>query len=661
MPLPRTAFFQVLVIWTVLIIATIGITSLFGTPVTAAISYATYMALFVIVPGTALLASASRRASTPAMFAAKSIIIGQAFEMAVGLIVTIAGVQQVYQFLPLLYISVFWIYKKRITECIHLAEHSRGIILFACTLVAVFLVFSASLSDFSTIIDHHYTWVAAFANAVNLSWPPVEPFLMDVPLHYHYLYNVHVGLAANTAGIPLIFVAARLAMVFHAFVLILVLYAFAEARLKAGWLGIVAATALLLTFGYSEIMWKDFHFATAQIMYRVASTIIAFQLFIMLMDEILASKRERIHYWLIVGLILVGSGTRVNMLPMLAAGVGLLMLSKMVDLDRKKIGEYAVLLATIVGGIVFSAVFFLGVGSGVSDGTNLIMFNPLNIPVSEWAEDKYAPIVQSLLAMGAPNWVASLVYLVVAICGRMTFLLPGVLFAFVSPAINRDLRVILTGVVVAGIGLLVLIETTVPQEIWTFYWYADIAIALIGAAGLYALWLARQHASTITKIGLLATCLIFAVQVTEFSVGFFPKLVSTQFPMPQPEFHDQHNDVVAQTLANTITAGDVLVTGGKIEALDDRTFAAAVPGIQLYGSRYILTVYATRTSIDPLVASRLWIIDNNLSQPADRARVKQDVGPHRALYFLWVGTSRFDTKGMTLIKAWEDRSLWKVE
>ncbi len=645
--------------WLVLLAISIGISTLFGAPLHDAMLYAAYMALFVMMPGALLLSLASRRPNGPIEFAIKAVVIGQCFEMASGLLFTMLGIQAAYQMLPCVFLIGVILNRHRIARCISQSQLQLSKTLVACVLAAVFLVFAASLSDFSNIIDHHYTWVAAFSNAVSISWPPIEPFIMDVPLHYHYLYNVHVGMAAHITGVPLILVASRLAIIVHGLTLIGMLYVFAQSRMAAAWLGIVVATALLLTFGYSELMWKSFHFATAQIMFRVASTMIAFQIFIVLLDEVLAERQERIRYWLLVGLVLVGCGTRVNMLPMLASGVGCLMLAKFAARERFK--DYAILLATLAGGVVFSIVFFLGFGSTVSDGTKLVVFNPLNIPVAEWAELRYAPIIENMLANGAPSWLASLVYVVTAVCGRMTFLLPGLLYVLMKPVVTRDMLVMLGGVALAGIGLLVCIETTVPQEVWGFYWYADIALGVLGTAGLYAMWMSRRQGGIWVNAGLVATGILLVVQVAEFSTGFIPKLSASDLPMSMPAFHDQKNDAVARTLIHTIKPGDVLVTGGAISEFDDRPFAAAVPGIQLYGSRYILDVYATRTIIDPKVASRLWLIKNDLSKPADRSKVKRDVGNTRNVYMLWLGTGSFNTSGMTRIEAWDDRSLWRIE
>ena len=650
---------HILYIWLAILICTIGMATLFGVALDAAVAYAAYSAGFIILPGAVLYSLAARCPATSIMVAAKIFVIGQAWEMLLGLILTMLGLQSAAMYFLPVYVFGMWVTRNRITALLSPAERVAWRRVAVGVLVAVFLVFSAALSDFSAIIDHHYTWVAAFANAVSMMWPPMEPFLMDVPLHYHYLYNVHVGMAAHSTGIPVVLVASRLAIIIHAFVFVLVLCAFSQAHLKTAWLGVVVAIALLLTFGYSELMWKNFHFASAQIMYRVASTMIAFQIFVMLMDEVLANKAERMRLGLFVMLVAVGSGTRVNMLPMLACGVGLLMLFNI--MARKSFKDQVLLLAILTGGIVFSMVFFLGVGSGHSDGTKLVVFNPLSIPVAEWAEKRYAPLVEFMLEKGYPDWVATLCYLVTALCGRMTFLFPGFVYVCMTWPLRRDLGILLGGVAVAGVGLLVLIETTVPQEIWTFYWYADIALALLGAAGLAALWRQRQQGKQFVTIGLLTTGLLFGVQATEFSIGFFPKLLATQFPVTQPVFHDKKNDDVTQALVPLVKAGDILVTGGDIETFDDRPFAAAVPGLQLYASRYILEVYGTRTTVDSRVKDRQWYIDSRLSKYSDRIKVRQNVGTKRTLFLLWLGTPPQDINGMIPIATWDDRSLWRIE
>ena len=559
--------------WVSLSVVTIAFSILFGVPAISAVLYITYQALFVALPGAVLLVIALNRKLPPIEFTAKAIIVGQCCEMILGWCFTALSIQAAYSFLPLLFSAAAWILRDRFIA-VMTPSSERPIVLIACAVVAFFLVFSASLFNFDTIIDQHFIWVAAFANSVTGEWPYIEPFMMDVPLHYHYLYNIHVGMAARTMDIPVILVASRLAIVFHSLSLILCLFAFSSARTGMGTLGVVAAVSLLLTFGYSEVMWKIFHLATASIMCRVASTIVAFQVFILLLDEVLARKSFRMGGWLLFFIAFAGSGTRAMMLPMLAAGVSMLFLIHIKDRTIRE--EYAGLLLIILVGITAGAVVFLGLGTAQSDGTKLILINPLNLSVSDVdGSGRHSPLVETLLNWGTPGWIASLVYLSIALCGRLTFILPGLVYALCTKTVDHDVKVLLGGVALGGLTLLLVVETAVPQEIWAFYWYADIALALLGSFGLCALWRARfGERSKAVVLGLAVSALLFFAQVLEFFNGFIPKYLQTRFPTPAPIFQDASLRDVELALDRLINRGDVLVTGGNFGQFDERPLAA---------------------------------------------------------------------------------------
>ncbi len=664
---PARGIVQCALVWSVLLLATTGMAVLFGVPLLAALAYAGYVALFIILPGVVHYGLASRSAQVSFVFAAKAAVVGQCVEMSAGLLASMTGAHALYPFLPLLYLAALVSWRRPILANIEAGEGGPKILPLVISLVvALFLVFAASLFGFDKRIDQHFTWVAAFSNVAVTQWPIREPFLMDVPLYYHYLFNVHVGTAARTVGIPLILVASRLAIIFHGFLLVLMLHAFCQSRFRAGWLGTPAAVQVLLTFGLSTaVMWPYFHFATALIIFQLTSTAVAFEIFLVLCDEILGPSGQvsQRPYALIVFLMLVASGTRANLLPMLCGGIGLLLLAH-VRKGYERVA-YAGLLGAAILAILVGAVFFLGIGGGGANGTSLFHITPLNVAVSEVQAHVYAPPVRTLLAAGLPTPLTVMAYLLVAILGRMTFLLPGVIFALVATdsGIERNLRVMLGGVALAGMGLLVLIEAVVTQEIWAFYWYADIGFALLGAAGLRALWQRRVTQPVLTAGALLASTLLFVLQLWDFSSGFARKLSVTQFPTPAPVFQTVPRfDELVQTLEQHVVPGDVLVTGGKVEILDERVLPAAVPGLQLYAARIILKIYGARVNVDPRVASRLWLISDNLRTPPARAAIRTDVGPSRALYLLWIGeTMPADRTDLSPVGSWPSMSLWRVE
>jgi hypothetical protein len=663
---PTHGIVRCVLVWLALLLVTTGMAALFGVSLLAALAYAAYVALFIILPGVVHYGLASRSTQVSFVFAAKATVVGQCVEMLAGLLANMTGAHALYPFLPLLYLAelVFW--RRRILVNIEGDEGGPKILpLVIGLVVTLFLVFAASLFGFHGRVDQHFTWIAAFSNVAVTQWPIHEPFLMDVPLHYHYLFNIHVGTAARTFGIPLILVASRLAIIFHGFLFVLMLHAFCQSRFRAGWLGTLAAVQVLLTFGFSAVMWPYFHLATPLIIFQLASTAVAFEIFLVLCDEILgpSGRGSQRPYALIVFLMLMASGTRANLLPMLCGGIGLLLLAH-VRQGHERVA-YAGLLGAAMLAIFTGAVFFLGLGDGDSNGTSLLFIRPLNVAVSEVQKGEYAPLVQTLLAAGLPTSLTAIAYLLVAILGRLTFLLPGAIFALVATdiGIERNLRVMLGGVALAGIGLLVLIEAVVPQEIWAFYWYADIGFALLGAAGLRALWQRRVTQPVLAGGALLASTLLFALQLWDFSTGFAQTLSVTRLPTPAPVFETAPGfEELVQTLEQHVVPGDVLVTGGNVGILDDRVLPAAVPGLQLYASRIVLPIYEARVNVDPRVASRLWLIRDNLSNPAARATIRTDVGPSRALYLLWLGPSAPPYRtGLSAVGSWPLMSLWRVE
>lgn len=657
---------QCALVWLALLLVTSGMAVLFGVPLLAALAYAAYVALFVILPGVVHYGLAPRSAQVSFVFAAKATVVGQCIEMSAGLLASMTGAHALYPFLPLLYLAELVFGRRRILANIDAGDVPKILPLLISLVVPLFLVFAASLFGFDKRIDQHFTWIAAFSNVAVTQWPIHEPFLMDVPLYYHYLFNIHVGMAARTAGIPLILVASRLAIIFHGFLFVLMLHAFCQSRFRAGWLGTPAAVQVLLTFGLSTaVMWPYFHFATALIIFQLASTAVAFEIFLVLCDEILgpSGRVSQRPYVLIVFLMLVASGTRANLLPMLCGGIGLLLLAH-VRQGYERVA-YVGLLGAAMLAMVAGAVFFLGIGDAGANGTSLLLFSPLNVAVSEVQAHRYAPLVQTLLTAGLPTPLTVMAYLLVAVLGRMTFLLPGVIFAVVATdgGIERNLRVMLAGVALAGISLLVLIEAVLPQEIWAFYWYADIGFALLGAAGLRALWQRRRTQPVLAGGALLVSTLLFVLQLWDFSSGFAQKLSVTELPTPAPVFQTVPRfEELVQTLEQHVAPGDVLVTGGKVQSLDDRALPAAVPGLQLYASRIILQIYGARVNVDPRVASRLWLISDNLRDPAGRARIRTNVGASRALYLLWLGEKvPADRTGLSPVGSWPGMSLWRVE
>ena len=449
------------------------------------------------------------------------------------------------------------------------------------------------------------------------------------------------------------------AIVFHAFVFIMMMCTVASSRLKAGWLGIVAALALLLNFGLSEFMWKYLHMAMTLVMYQVASTMIAFEIFLVLIDEVLSPRREAD--------------------AALATGQSCPARQRSSSDDATHVGGRSGFAGTLqsearafrrqrpasivgAGGICDRILLLLGIRSGESDGTRLVFLSPLNLAVSETAAQQYSPLVNQLLEWGLPSRVAVLLYLIVALCGRMAFLLPFAVYALATTAVDRDLRLLLGGTALAGVGLLVLIEAVVPQEIWAFYWFADIALALLGVAGLKAMWSKSATNASPDADGNDIGC----GTLCRAGMGFLGRIQrqarDNLFPDGATDLPGCGRRRARRNAIENNPSRRCIGHRGSTLMIDDRTLAAGVVGLQLYASRIILPVYAARTKVAEQVASRMWLLDDDLALASSRQRIRDDVGPGRSLYLLWLGIEMpTDMNGITQIAAWPEMSLWRVD
>jgi hypothetical protein len=231
--------------------------AVFGAPFSYSMKYFIYTVVYIIVPGSVAYGLSRSRAEHWFGFLVKSWIVGNAVEMTAGLLAVMTGMKAYYPLLGLLYAGMAVAFRHRI-GAVGLTSPTTSPN-YTATDIAAFaalsggLISAAALYNFDTVIDQHFTWIAAFAGATVNHWPVPEPFLMDVPLNYHYLYNIHVGMASYVTGVPLIIVSARLSLATHALLFLAMLFVFCRNRFDYRWVGLIAAAQLLMTFGYSKI------------------------------------------------------------------------------------------------------------------------------------------------------------------------------------------------------------------------------------------------------------------------------------------------------------------------------------------------------------------------------------------------------------------------
>ena len=518
----------------------------------------------------------------------------------------------------------------------------------ATVLVPASLVFVGALANFDVAIDQHFTWAAAFANAVGgaTSWPPQEPFLFDVPLYYHYLFNAHVAAARTGAGVPVLVTAARLGVIVHLFVLIALMVNFSRARFRSGWVGLLAAAQILGTYGFTKIMWGVFHQATPLILMQLPSALIALAIFLVLVDEaadfVDAEQRSAGHFVLIAGGFVLSSGMRANLLPVFLCALGLLAL---VSWIRKRVFPTRVVALAVaaVVALVFGMVFFYGFLDPAGSSGSLAVA-PLNRTVG-WGcaglgNEGYSPLYEWLFRATASERLASLLYLIAAVCGRLGLLLPGLIFYLATrqrPQGGHSVTLLLLGAFGAGVGVLGLLKNEF-QEQWAFYWFGDLGLALLGAEGLRLLFSFSTRIARAPRAALISLAVGgAALQGYEWTVPLLRDLRSLGERSATVNY--QRAPEVGELVRwgdQGIPRGSVLVTAGNANGFDHRIWPVVLPGVQLYADRYILRVYLNRRKPDPRLVSRSKLLDQPSTTELMRT-VRREVPASRAVFLLWMG------------------------
>ncbi|MEA2883936.1 MAG: hypothetical protein QOH32_3192 [Bradyrhizobium sp.] len=641
---------------------------LFGVPPLESFKYAVYVTFYVILPGIILYGGVRREPEHWFEFTVKAWVAGSCLEMASALFAIVSGLKGLYPFFPLLYVTIAIAIRQRIVGRITRPPASMprlDALLFP--FVAVTVIVASALYDFRDVLDQHFTWIAAFANVAVNFWPIPEPFLMGVPLNYHYLFNIHVGMASYTLNIPTILVASRLAIILHVFLFMGMIYAFCRSWLCSGWIGLAVCLQILFTFGVSQPLWDYFHFATAAILYELPSATISLAVFLLLSDEVLRlfdQKQTQTAPYLLLGLLLlVASGVRANLLPVFIGGLGFLLLGHIRDPADKR--RAFCLLIAAVASFSFGLWFFYGLG-GPGDGTKLLFLDPLNAAVSEVGRGRYSPVFAWLVAHNVPTVISSGLYLIVALCGRLTFLLPGVLFFWLGKAKTDsewNVSLLFGGVALAGLAILVFVGSGVPQEVWAFYWYGDVGLAIAGAAGLHWFWQVRAKARVAWSIALTYAALTLGLQVYLVAKPAIAAVVAGSFPQPYPVYSSGViYPLLVESLQRTAKIGDVLVTGGLVDKFDERPLAASIPGLQLFAPRSVLWVYSKRTPVDSRLKDRLFLLNDRLSEKESLDGVRRAVPPDRTLYLLWIGEEPPPYQDRIKLQSrWAGFSLWQVQ
>ncbi len=300
--------------------------------------------------------------------------------------------------------------------------------------------------------------------------------------------------------------------------------------------------------------------------------------------------------------------------------------------------------------------FFYGAGSSASAVTALD-FSPYNKSVANVGE--LSPLFLAIQRLGISESLTSIIYICISLLARQTFLLPG-LFLYIYYSRNHFsyLNAYVLGVYCAGVGALLFIESHFQGQ-WGFQFYGDLVVSTLGAAGLMQAF-ATERKQSVHYCVIVLSCIAVLPQATEMFLGASRGISRLESKMVYPVYnsHPDYQPLISW-LRENIDEDNVCVSGG--DYFDDRTLPASVPGLQLFASRRIISVYNKRTSLDPKVANRVALLSQRLNE-SEILSIRKDVPPSECLYVVWFGdTAPPESDAIRRLYRQGKFSVWQIE
>lgn len=618
----------------------------FGVGLGPALAYSGYMIVFVIFPGIVAYRCLFPRCRDFPRVALHGWLLGHAIEFWAFLFLIAWRQTPLFAGYPALAMAggIAWLWRGRsvrrtVRPAVDVAAVTAN--LFGAWAVAAFLMFSAALYQFVTPVDHHFTVTTSFTHALLIDWPPQEPFLSGVPLHYHYLLNSHLAAAHTITGVPVDVMVCRLLPLAHFGLLLALMLRFGHFWFGSIWVGGLAALQLFGTFGQVNAMWEWFHLVLASVILIVPSNLLGLEFFLLCMDETARFVSQRRWHAgraiLLCLLIFTGAGLRAQLVPVLVVSFATLAVW---NLGRGR-SVLRPMFLTAAGGasLAFALLFFYGFGSNV-DATEVLRPAILSETVAYVnPQGELSPMLDWVQEHVDNPQLAALLFVLGALAGRLGFLVGGFCYAVARGAGQhrriRTIDVLLTAAYLAGVGALVTLETPF-QEQWAFMFYGDLAATLIGALGLF--WLLRSR-SLFAQLLLLASCVGLSIQLDEFVPRFAAELPTMPARTTGYSFFagergipdtPDWREAIAWLRQNT-SPGDVVFTTGHTEELDSRALTALVPGLTLYAYRRTVEIYSERESVGTRLSNRLSNMDSVHREEALRA-IRDDIEPSREVF-----------------------------
>jgi hypothetical protein len=482
------------------------------------IKFLAYDAVFVALPGAALLWAVRGRRSHFLVTIALGWPLGQALEILAFSATAAIGVRGLFLLYPLVVIipSALLILRRRsiVEEDPDPEGMSRALMWAVAAALCLGLVYltimflpQAPLPT-STVLPEYpdFPYFLGLIAQIRYHWPPTSAGLSGVALPYEWFVFFHMAAVNQVTGVSIPVIALRLDYVPTVLVVACQLLAVGRFVGRAAWTGAIAvgivfllgpldlvATATQTPFGNNVLvhLWDSWTFPFG---------LMFFLALIYLVTERFRATTWRaprdIASWVLIALLMIGaSGAKATVLPDIVVGAGLYVIAHLVI--RRSVPISAVL-ATSLGIVLFIATYAVIYAGSAPDTVITFLVWLSGTPPVVLANGIHHALLRDVLLPLA--YAAALVGLLLPLCG-MAYLL------------RRRHRheipryALLVCLLVAG----VLIASVVHQSSYSEGYFEEtayVAGAIAAAAGVRLAWLDAGYSVPFTRRGVVATFVV---------------------------------------------------------------------------------------------------------------------------------------------------------
>jgi hypothetical protein len=524
------------------------------------VKFVAYDAIFVALPGSALLWALRGRRSHFLITVALGWPLGQALEILAFSGTAAIGLRGLFLLYPVVVIAPTALLILRRRDLIHRdpdPDRMSGKLMWAAaSMLSIGLVYlailflpQAPLPTSSALVEYpDFPYFLGLITQVRYHWPPTSPGLVGIPLPYEWFVFFHMAAANQVTSVSVPIIALRLDYVPTIVVVGCQLLAVGRFIGRAAWTGVIAIGVVFLlgpldfnasvngtSFGDSVVfnLWNSWTFPFG---------LMFFLALLYLITERLRATTWRtpddLRGWALVVLLMIGaSGAKATVLPVIIAGTGLYGVLHV--LIRRAVPPAALVAA--VSGIAIFAATYLVVYAGSAPDT---VFQPLvllgSTPPVIFADGIHHTLLRDIVLPFA--YAAGLAGLMLPLFGMLYLLRRR--HRHEIPAFALPLCMLIGGTVITNVVHQISYSEGYFEE--TGY----VAGAVVAAAGLRLAWLDMGRVRQLSRRAVLV---LFAAWVVLLLVVV--KIASRSITTP---------DSTMGLYAGVVAAGMLFVIGSAL-------------------------------------------------------------------------------------------------